>query len=58
MKLKQFAFILINTVNILIHFMIIYFIIKMHYKRLLQMQDLHGVFTAFVRRVHKAPSAI
>ena len=34
--------------------MIICIIVKMHYKRLLQMQDLHGVFTACTRRAHNA----
>jgi len=43
---------------ILMHFMIICFIIKMHCKRLLQMQNLHGVFTACTRRAHNAPTAL
>jgi len=38
--------------------MIIHFIIKMHFKRLLQMQNLHGVFTACTRRAHNAPTAL
>jgi len=42
-------------IYILIHFMIICFIIKMHCKRLLQTQNLHGVFTACTRRAHNAP---
>jgi len=32
--------------------------IKMHWKRLLQMQDLHGVFTACTRRAHNVPKAL
>jgi len=38
--------------------MIICIIIKMHFKRLLQMHDLHGVFTACMRRAHNAPTAL
>jgi len=34
--------------------MIICFIIKIHFKRLLQMQNLHGVFTARSQRAHDA----
>ena len=34
--------------------MIICFIINMHCKRLLLMQNLHGVFTASTRRAHNA----
>jgi len=55
MKLKQFAFIIINTLYILIHFMIICFIINMHCKRLLQIQNLHGVFTAWTRALTTRP---
>ena len=47
MKLKPFAFIIINTLYILIHY---FFTINMHCKRLLQMQNVHGVFTACTRR--------
>ena len=36
--------------------MIICFIIKVHCKRLLQMQNLHGAFTAWTRRAHNAPT--
>jgi len=57
-KLKPFAFIIINKFYILIHFMIICIIIKMHWKRLFQMQDLHGVFTVCTRRAHNAPTAL
>ena len=56
MKLKPFAFIVINMLFILIHFIIICIIIKMHCKRLLQMQDLHGAFTECTRR-SKSPTA-
>ena len=52
MKLKPFAFIIINIFYILIHFMIICINIKMHSKGLLQMQNLHGVFTTCTRRAH------
>ena len=52
MKLKPFAFIIIN---ILKHFIIICVTIKMHCKRLVQMQDLHGAFIACTRRAHGAP---
>ena len=38
--------------------MIICFIIKMHCKRQLQMQNSHGVFTACTRRAHNAPTAL
>jgi len=38
--------------------MIICFIINTHCKRLLQMQKLHGVFTACTWRVHNAPMAL
>jgi len=34
------------------------FIIKMHYNRLLQMQNLHSAFTACTRRAHNAPTAL
>jgi len=34
--------------------MIICIIIKMHCKRLLQIQDLHSVFTASTQRAHSA----
>jgi len=44
--------------NSFIHFMIINIIVKMHCKRLFQIQDLHGVFTACTRRAHKAPMAL
>jgi len=54
MKLNPFAFIIINTLYIFIHFTIICFIIKTHCQRLLQMQNLHGVFTSFTRRAHNA----
>jgi len=54
MKFKPFAFIIINNLYILIYFMIICIIIKMHCKRLLLMQDLHGIFTACTRRAHGA----
>jgi len=51
MKLKPFACIIINIFYILINFMIICIIIRMHCKRLLQMQDLHSVFTTRPRSV-------
>jgi len=38
--------------------MIICIIIKMHCKRLLQMQDLNGVFTACTRHAHNVPTAL
>ena len=38
--------------------MIICFIIKMHCKRQLQMQNLHDVFTACTRRAYNAPTAL
>ena len=38
--------------------MIICIIIKMHWKPLLQMQDLHIVFTACTRRAHSAQNAL
>ena len=38
--------------------MIICFIIKMHCNSLLQMQNLHNVFTACTRRTHNAPTAL
>jgi len=40
--------------SILIDLMKICFILKMHCKRLLQMQDLHGVFTACTWHAHSA----
>jgi len=49
---------IIITLYILIHFIIICFIIKMHCTRLLQMQNLHSVFTACTRRAHNAPTAL
>jgi len=54
MKLNPFAFVIIKMFYSLIHFMVICSIIKMHCKLLLQMQDLHGVFTARTRRAHGA----
>jgi len=36
----------------------IWIIIKMQCKRQLQVQFLHGVFTACTRRAHNAPSAM
>ena len=39
-------------------FMIICFIIKIHCKRLLQIQNLHGVFTVCTRRAQNAPRAL
>jgi len=44
LKLKPFAFIIIDNIYILKHFMItgICIIIKMHCKHLLQMQNLNG----------------
>ena len=38
--------------------MFICFIFKMHCKRLLQMQNLHGVITACTRPAHNAPTAL
>jgi len=51
MKLKPFAFITISHLYILIHFIIICFIIKMHCKRQLQMQK----YTASLQRARGAP---
>ena len=53
MPLKPFAFILINTLNIFIHFMISCFIIKIHCQRLLQML-LYSVQAAHPHRAHGA----
>ena len=38
--------------------MIICFIIKRHCKRLLQMHNLHGVFTACTKSAHNEPTAL
>jgi len=49
---------LINNLYIFINFIIICIIIKMHCKRLLKMQDLHGVFTACTRQAHNDPTTL
>ena len=43
---------------ILKHFMSIRFVIKMHCKRLRQMQNSHGVLSASTWRAHNAPTAL